>query len=184
MKIVWNENPTWSHVVLENDLDRKIFRHAIEQDRYIDHIFSKWWELGKSVKAAKTLEEIQIPEDDDVNLTDEEIKRMTDFLSDGHCGDCTCVPASCAQCIAEDILGISTISEFNKYELRYIDGAFTQVSTIDEAITFLGTKFPREKTDVWDHYSDEDWQKLCDRWDKDRESASRKLSDYKLKHGF
>lgn len=184
MKIKWKPNPCHSHIVLETELDRQIWRHCLEQDAYIDHIFSKWWELGKSVKAACFLGDIKIPEESDPSLSQESVDRMTSFLSMGHYGDCTCFPASCGQCQAEEILGISTISEFSKHELHSIVSAFSSGLSIDEVIEKLSQPMSRVKSDAWKGTSDEDYAKLCDRWDKERASASQKMIAYKERHGF
>jgi len=46
-------------------------------------------------------------------------------LKSNHCGDCTCFPASCCKCHAEDLLGINTIKGLGKHEAYKIQSAFS-----------------------------------------------------------
>lgn len=85
-----------------------------------------------------------------------------------HCGDCTCVPASCTKCHAEETAGIETTAGLGRHEGHAIAGFTT--GTIEETIEKL--RAPPVAT--------EDWQKPhVERWSDERSRAIAWLTKYK-----
>lgn len=93
-----------------------------------------------------------------------------------HCGDCTCVPASCSKCWAEELMGVNTIKDCGKHSLYKIDGAFgkTKGTSIHEAIENLRNYNP---TANW-----EGWEAHAPRWKAEAAKALIWLEAYRDEH--
>lgn len=86
-----------------------------------------------------------------------------------HCGDCTCVPASCTKCHAEETAGVETTAGLGRHEGHALSG-FKAGTTIDEMVEKL--KVPSVAT--------EDWQRPhIGRWTAERSRALAWLIKYK-----
>lgn len=82
-------------------------------------------------------------------------------LTRKHAGDCTCLPASCLKCAAEELVGAHTIDGLGKHEASKIGLAFgasresewRDTRTLDEAIAFLETYEPRADFSGWEQHA-------------------------------
>jgi hypothetical protein len=106
------------------------------------------------------------------------VKWCVDALADVHCGDCTCVPMSCAKCYAEEMLGFFTTDGLGKHEGHAVSTAFAGGrATIDQAIEYLrGPIVP-----IWGTAAE--WEPHMERWREQRDRAIEWLTEYrKLLH--
>lgn len=125
MKFVYKDNPLATEV-------------------HLDEIELK---LLKAQCHVEALEELTIMTDDYrfYDLIFEDVKNYKNQLFQGyqnhlvaeHCGDCTCVPASCVKCHAEEKLGISTA--YNKKFGSLLSNFFYKNidATIDDLIIYI-----------------------------------------------
>lgn len=177
MDIKWNQNPLKTEIYLD-DNELEIFKLKIRMERLEQRLFETIYNI-KEGKAEQSILTYDFLEDEDsafeenVNLWVEE---LTGALTDKHCGDCTCIPCSCDKCHAESLLGINTISGLSKYEAHYIDVAFNEVETIDDALEYLKNYNP-EPTENWMV----DW---ISKWINNARGAHDWLKNYKKEHGF
>lgn len=186
MRIEWNVNPLLSHVVLETDADRELLLKNIKIEKY-EWIFYYTERLLKEGKVEEALKELgKCDKYADMELDDPEVKRYESWLSDGHCGDCTCVPASCSQCIAESYVGLSTIESCGKHMLYKIQDAFDKApKDIDKAIEILLDETVYDKkNEHWKNQSDEAWFACVPKWKAERKQAAEWLIAYKKENGF
>lgn len=118
---------------------------------------------------------------------DELLEWYVQELQSDHCGDCTCVPASCSKCHAEALLGINTIPGLGKHSAYKINGAFGKdgARTLDEAIIALGDYDPKPPADPQEL---ERWGKVggfmkhVPRWKSEAEAACVWLKNYRDTH--
>lgn len=101
-------------------------------------------------------------------------------LQSDHCGDCTCVPAACGKCHAEDKVGTYTTKGLGKHSARTIDAAFQKYKTIDEVLNYLKTKDYKPDETSWDRLGG--WEQFVPRWKTETESAIDWLTAYKEQH--
>ena len=88
------------------------------------------------------------------------------------------------KCLAEDVLGISTIRGLGKHSANKIMGAFGENRTINEAIEHLEQKPSYQKTESWKAFTQEKYEKHIPRWEHEREAAIKWLKEYKETHWF
>lgn len=129
LKIIWNENPLKSVIKLTDEGQEFLYKQVAEDLKF---------------------DEIE---------TVSEINRFYGYalnsLSEEHCGDCTCIPASCSKCIAEYHLGVTTLDCSKKIGSN-IARVFDLVDTIEEAIEYYETwpdpkiiKTEQSLFDIW-----------------------------------
>jgi hypothetical protein len=100
-------------------------------------------------------------------------------LAESHCGDCTCVPMSCAKCYAESMLGVDTIAGLGKYPGAVVAGAFAgERTTIAEALAQIAKPIQPS----WGMPAD--WSPHMERWQQERRDATAWLEQYQRTHGF
>lgn len=169
--VEWAENPLTSKIHL-TDVGRLRVKVGIAID----------WVYGAkaSIQLARDHNDLTWlrhvdPETDDVDAAMEaNLARCEADLRDVHCGDCTCVPASCMRCHAESLLGFSTTEGLGKHEGHCIQSAFSEGrTTIDEALSYLAS--PVRPT--WG--TPEDWAPHMERWALERANALEWLSAYR-----
>lgn len=150
MKIIWNENPLLTRVEMDDE-DRRRLRAAVGAylNKYDDIRDAKEGDrfTGYAIKA----------------LEEEE-----------HCGDCTCVPASCEKCFAEEMLSIDTIKGCGKHQLYKIRDAFKDGVGITDAIARLEAYEPKAE---W-----EGWEAHVPRWKAEAKDALKWLCAYRDEH--
>lgn len=190
MKINWHPNPFYTKVEID-DRDRHMILLAHQNEEYTNILCRLDMEInGKYNRPALTdLEEIkkQIDKWGDIcnlEVDSEEIQFYVSYLDTEHMGDCTCVPASCARCQVEEMLGINTIKGLGKHSAVKIQGAFGRDGnkTIDEAIASLEQRPSYVKPDSWPDSVGYDIH--IPRWESEREAAIKWLKKYKEEHGF
>lgn len=174
-RIIWNENPLKSVVEL-TDLGKHYLKlKVIIQEQ------KEWMGQGHYVlsKEDLTLEKAK----DTARILDQEFieRRVKDLmtwylseLSSSHCGDCTCVPASCSKCEVEGLLGLSTTKGLSKYAGNAINREFQKYSNIDDVIIALRDYVPHAE---WDG-----WEKHARRWKVQSTEACEWLSAYKARY--
>lgn len=190
MKIIWNQNPFLTKVEID-ERDKHMILLAYQNEEFSNILCHLKLDLfGEFDRPALTdLEEIKrrVAKWGDICNTDidsEVVQEYISYLDDEHCGDCTCVPASCVRCWVEDMLGINTIKGLGKHSAYKVQGAFGKdgSKTIDEAIAVLEKKPEYKKSDSWPDSVGYDVH--IPRWEKEREAALNWLKAYKEEHGF
>lgn len=198
-KVTWTPNPLRT-VVEPDDAEIELMRWKQRVEELKDDITSAatHFKRGETEKAMRA---INIEPGDDMAVynylynsrdgkgglerrVDEMIDCYVRALRDVHVGDCTCVPASCAKCAAEEMMGIDTVKGMSKYVGHRIASAFApnkngdwqDTKSIDEAIAVLANFGPR---DDWKGY-----EAHADRWMQQARDAHAWLSGYKTDHGF
>lgn len=196
MKIIYNENPLRTVVELDEN-DRQIFWLKLKveelQNKLFDVHFSltedEYFNIDRARKDADP--NVYIQEDDqEKTLIDKRVDVLLDHyvkeLQDVHSGDCTCVPASCMKCRAESILGIDTLKPFpGKHELAKISAAFLPGRSLTDVLTYLKDyKIPREKPESWKNFTQEYYETLLPRWEKEQVRAYEYLKNYVTDHSL
>jgi hypothetical protein len=187
MKIDYHQNPLRSQVYLD-DTEKKLLKANIKNEMLLEALAAVWYEFRK--KDPPSLEKIK----EEVSFFDEDIGLSTrvDDLYDvyikeleesyTHIGDCTCVPATCYKCLAEEHAGVDTIEGLGKHLASRIDRAFKDSSTsIDEAIEMLNTPISEKPNAEYINHP-EIYRVHRPRWEQDRVSALKWLVNYKIKH--
>lgn len=184
MRIVWNENPLKTQVHLDAP-DLKLLKTAIKyDDAYMTLIdISNYVDKDNiNLKAInKVLSEYFIR--DDADEYDSDLEYYIDALLDTHMGDCTCVPAGCVKCRAEDLLGINTIKGLSKYAANYIVMAFRDDRSISEALEYLKNYEPDIGDELKKMYPDT-WKELEKRWKANADKAYEWLLGYEFNRGM
>lgn len=186
MKITYNENPLRSTVELD-ETDQTIFRLKIKVEELQDCLGSVQMSLedGEYLDRAKKMA-YSFEDFEESGVFDKRIDKLFNWyvesLRDTHCGDCTCVPASCIKCRAEDILGINTLgSSPGKHSLRYIDSAFgkNNEKTLLEAIEYLKNyKVDALKPESWTRSTQEEYESYIPGWEDSAKKAYEYLKNY------
>lgn len=164
MRYIYKENPLATVVVLD-DNEKQILWQKIKTNLLEELIFEIHFALNNNVIDIQTAKE-----NSDINYllrkdqngktkidteTDELFQVYLSSLSFEHCGDCTCIPASCLKCSAEEILGINTLEKYSKTYGSKISSIFEKVRTIDQAIKQLSLE--PERNENFENISDEKW---------------------------
>jgi len=174
-KIIWNENPLKSVVEL-TDLGKHYLKLKViiqEQEEWMGqghYVLSKGdLTLDKAKDTAKIL---------DLEFVERRVEYVLGWhlnaLGGGHCGDCTCLPASCPKCHVERLLGISTTKGLSKYAGSAISREFAEHSNIDEVIIALRDYVP--------HANWAGWEAHAKRWKAQATDAYEWLVSYKQRH--
>lgn len=187
MKVHWEPNPLYSTIELdEHDKEVLRFRIHIQQleETLIDaglYIEESRFDLER-VRKVLHWDRWSVDEDEESALKttiERHHKWFVTELEDGfHAGDCTCIPATCMKCVAEDALGFSTIEGLGKHMAIKIDAAFDNKNdgsvSIDEAIRRLEEYKPHAKWAGWEAHAD--------RWKGEAAKALEWLVKYRDEH--
>lgn len=188
MKIKYAENPLATIVELD-EIETKEFWYKVKIEKLQDLLFdahfhlqegSKYFDLNLARKAADP--DYYLDEDDNgipkINdWVNENTKLHIWELKECHCGDCTCVPATCHKCLAEALLGINTIEGLNKHEGHLIQSEFAKTENIDEVIQSLKRITVYASTTILQAPRDHAYE-----WIKNAKTAYEWLTKYKEKH--
>ena len=178
MKIIYNENPLLSFVVVDDDV-RKIMEYAIQIEDLQELAGDILWGKEQDTPTIKA----RLEENAFKDIPKDQVDMYCEFLSDIHMGDCILAACSCFKCRAEDLLGISTTEGFNSNDMHYINNAFSKDRTISEAIDYLESYNPEPAPKSWEG-KEEMWKEWKPKWIVSAKEAAIKLRTYKEKHGF
>jgi hypothetical protein len=148
MKITYTPNPLETIIEL-NDQEKELLRLKIKLEKYEDRIFEAHFYLTKRLADNDLIDVLpkETAIDEAVKLLDpgywcddlegrenySRLDRRVDELLDHyieelkstHIGDCTAYPMSCSKCLAENMLGISSLDPYpGKHALHEINRAF------------------------------------------------------------
>lgn len=174
-KIIWNQNPLKSVIEL-TELGKVYLRLKLKIDHMEDCVVSVIHEASEpdtDIGKLRASVDSELNLDKFEHLTNHTFGWYLNSLSNAHCGDCTCVPASCTKCHAEILLGICTTKGLGKHAANYLNGAFKIHDSIDNALEYLKHYDP---TDV-----QEDLKKHIPRWQEEARRAYEYLLAYKHK---
>lgn len=178
MKIIWNENPLQTSVILD-EYDHEVFKLKLYIDQLENHLVGCHFYLsdGEFFNLEKAKEEAAVDFDNIKLKVDQNFDYLVKELEFGtHMGDCTCVPCSCEKCHAEDLLGINTIEGLGKHSAYKIDSLFHEVKTIDNVLESLYNYEPKANWDGAEVY--------FDRWKQEAKHAYEWLKKYKEEHNL
>ena len=189
MKIDYHQNPLRSQVFLD-ETEKKLLKANIKNEMLLEALAAVWYEFRKTEPPSliKIKEEVSFFDDDEDGVLSTRVDDLYDVYikeleeSYMHIGDCTCVPATCYKCLAEEHAGVDTIEGLGKYLASKIDRAFKDSSTsIDEAIDFLSKPISEEPNTEYINHP-EMYRTHRPRWEQERVSALKWLVNYKIKH--
>lgn len=201
MKIIYNQNPLFTQVILDEH-ERKEFWYKIKIEELQDLMINANFHLeeGKEFFDLKQAREdldpkYFYPDWNDITKKgqksdlDKRVDKMfecyiADLEQNSHCGDCTCFACSCSKCHAENLLGLDTIKGLGKHEANRINSAFTpkgekfptreNQQTIDQAIRSLDEYVP---TIAW-----KGAEAHFERWLEEGIRARKWLKQYRDEH--
>jgi len=189
MEIIWNKNPL-ATVINIDDRDRELMRAKIKYDELwsdvcrIRFLADPKWKRHDPEEAIKQIISIDHRELND--RVDELMEYYESSLHQVHCGDCTCVAASCSKCSAEELLGIDTIAGLGKHEGAKLSGYFSKYAEIDEVLEALNnyrvTPFVENKAWQNGRATEEYYNSHIPRWTREAKNAAEWLRDYKNRH--
>lgn len=186
MDIIWNQNPLLTKIILDNK-DKEILKLKVRISLLEDVLSA-----AEYLKEKNVYDRIECPNLDMNGKTylelakdgllisnknfDEDVeyfyKMYLDELESGaHMGDCTAFPGTCIKCVAEDHLGINTISGISKRGAQYILNAFRENDTIEDLIVKL------EETISY-YKDDEKSTEYVLNWTKQLETALEWIKEY------
>lgn len=193
MKIIYEENPLATRVILD-DLNKKLLYLKLVEDELVSYCTSVKLRFEKG----SSLYDPEKGADKAVNFDEEKIEARAKVLLDYaiselqslHCGDCTCVPASCMKCSAEYLLGIDTMPRLGKHSARKIASAFIcdpgKSVTIDQAIEKLANYkiLTYEENEAYRNskISEEQYNSYIPGWQAQADAAHVWLVEYKKRH--
>ena len=182
MKITYTPNPLRTTIELD-EFEKKEFWYKIKIEQLMWKIWGAKFHTDPTYQfynLERAREELEFDEDELNKRVDELCQYYLKNLLDIHCGDCTCVPASCDKCHAESLLEIDTIKGLGKHEGSKISAAFDMKPggvdgrSLDEAIEVLANYKPRAE---W-----EGWEAHAERWAREATNALEWLKAYKERH--
>lgn len=189
MKITYNENPLHTRVELD-ETEKLALWHKIKYEDLIEnllieaHFCLKQGDI-KRAKEAVDPKYYLADSDNEKTQLDKNVDELLEYyilaLNSGHAGDCTCVPASCAKCHAESLLGIDTIKGLGKHLAHKINSAIEKEGTLEGAIAYLENYQP-VKTSIWDKISYINFKSHIPRWKSEAADAAMWLRNYRDEH--
>lgn len=139
MKIIYNQNPLATQVILDES-EKKELLYKIQIQYLKDLLFDAHFFMDKDLERVK---ETLNPKNyyDDNSQFNESCQHTFNYciqqLNSHHAGDCTAFACTCTKCYAEDFLGIDTIKGMSKANGSIIEGAFKKYSTIEDVLNYL-----------------------------------------------
>ena len=182
MKIDYHQNPLRSQVFLD-ETEKKLLKANIKNEMLLEALAAVWYQFRTKEPPSleKIKEEVSFFDDDEDGVLTTRVNDLYDVYikeleeSYMHIGDCTCVPATCYKCLAEEYAGVDTIEGLGKYLASKIDRAFKDSSTsIDEAIDFLSKPISEEPNTEYINHP-EMYRTHRPRWEQERVSALKWL---------
>jgi hypothetical protein len=186
MKINWNQNPLATTFTFTEE-EKEIFRlKCLIEDLY-ERLDSAHYYLGENDVEKAKLEYDIWDKNGNSRVFDEGsyLWKLHELEHGAHCGDCTCVPMTCSKCLAEDILGISTISGLGKAGGHNLSGQFDNGKSIHQVILDLENYEP---TPPQDPESIERWERVggfdkhIPRWKEEATKSAAWLRKYRDEH--
>lgn len=173
--VEWADNPLASRIVLD-DYGRLLLRYAIAKDAI--HSACVLIHMDKTQdppSKGRWVDQFDFSSED----IEAQITRTAEWcekaLLDVHCGDCTCVPATCIKCYAEEFIHVNTIHNLGKHPGHYVECAFGDGrTTLEEALHWMRTE-PIKAT--W-----AGWEVHAPRWKQERDAAIEWLERYGREH--
>ena len=201
MRLTWNENPMMTTVELD-EKEKELMWHKVKIDQM------RWALLGVHFH----LEDRKDSEYNNFDLdrarqecdpeywygkedsegdkppcdkrVDELMEYFLEALMGPHCGDCTCVAATCDKCMAEEHLGIHTTRGLGKHQAVKIHSAFGEYMRpwkrkrdIHEVIEYLENYDAAKTPPDW-----EGWEPHVERWNEEAKNACEWLKNYRNEH--
>lgn len=176
MKIEYEQNPLKTKVILD-EKEKQLLKEKIKYDQL------QWAaiELALDIENGRVTKENITSNDSYNKIMDEKIieeessnllENAIEALQSSHGGDCICAPATCPKCYAEELLGICTTKDLDKYAGHYINLAFHAkgATTCQEAIDILKNYNIRKE--------DNDPEEVYQRWNKNKNDAIKWLEKY------
>lgn len=186
MNIVWNKNPLYTQIFLDEH-EKELLKYKalvttlLDEGGYALFLLDETKDYYSPERAKDALSNsFDFESKKELMESYEEIDYMIETLEKyPHVGDCTCVPCSCEKCRVEYILGIDTIKGLGKHAAYKIDAAFGKDNerSIEEAIEYLKNYRENFEEPEWDG-----WEAHYERWMKEAESAYEWLVKYKDEH--
>lgn len=197
ISIEWAQNPLFTKVILD-DRAKTEFKLRVILDHLQMDLFGAYFNLNKEkypdhYQPERALQHIapfvELEYETDQQLIEllakeANVDAYLEELTSVHCGDCTCVPASCSKCRAEGVLGLDTIKGLGKHEASKIFGAYggwENNRTLDEAIAYLESYKP-VRGEAWLKYPQEDFDVHVPRWTEEGQRALAWLKQYRADH--
>lgn len=185
MQIHWHHNPLRTTIHL-NDVEKEIFKLKVKIEEFEEavgmaSVYLEKRENGKFYDPAKAYHYLENARHDD--LGDREYKLLLNELENGeHWGDCTCEPASCPRCRAEEVLGIDTLKGLSKHGARKISGMFSDESrSLDDVIALLRDYEP-VRSGGWLSRPEEEFAQHVPAWKAQSTAAANWLTAYRDLH--
>lgn len=183
MKIIYKPNPLETIVELD-ERDKEILRWRIIAHKLEERLFDISSALEEvndhSIFRAKQYATLTYDDEYKTEIdkyADKWTEIYANALKEDHVGDCTCVPASCLKCHAENYLDIDTLEGLGKHEAGKIFGAFgafeedSPTRSIDDVLEILKNYDPKAN---W-----EGWEAHAPRWIEEAKRAYEWLLNYK-----
>lgn len=173
MKILWNDNPMRTSIVLDSSERRWL--SALVRCEELEEILGdahhaldpteRAWRVEKGFSGPRTDREVieralfelrfnyvsgEVKYDDRSfsDRIEERAEMFAKELESGvHEGDCTCVPCSCLKCHAERLIGVNTIEGLTKHHGAAIAHRFAAGKTSADVIVALRTYVPNPTDD-------------------------------------
>ena len=195
MKITYKHNPLATTVELD-ERDRALMRARLYSREMEEIIFHSKMKLAPYQQpegfqpdvagAVKELEEYFELDENSEHIT-KQLEYFEAELQSTHVGDCTCFPATCCKCLAEDMVGIDTLKLDGKYIGKH-EGAKcfglwknNPDLTLNEAIAKLDDYAP--KFEDHPNWSDEESFIRCiPRWTQEAKNLRAWLINYRNTH--
>lgn len=141
MNIIWNVNPKYTTLSL-TELDKQIISLVVNQYELIEEAtLTMHYVKNNDNNFIRHINYFYDLYDKSNNIPIN--KNVIYSLTEGyHEGDCTCLPATCQKCYAEEMLNINTLKGISKHSLRLIDTALINENNIPQkAIIFLNEEY-------------------------------------------
>jgi hypothetical protein len=193
MEIIYTPNPLETNIIL-NEQEKKEFWYKLKIDELQELLLDCHFSLEKeNIDDAKKFSDYDYYISDDDNKSnidircDELLEYYLKELQSSHAGDCTCLPCACCKCIAENHIGFYSTKGLDSHSAYKIFQAFKSEDnnkvSIDQALNKL--KNPSfEKTEKWNHISQEQFDKYVTGWKIDYKKAYDYLLEHKIKNSF
>jgi hypothetical protein len=192
MKITYTPNPL-SCIIELDEHEKKELWYKIKIGAMEERMFSAHYALVNTHPVTKAVQ--QASKDLDPEYWYSENSKLDDrvnelhvwFLEElagTHCGDCTCVAATCSKCLAEEMIGVRTTEGLDKHAghkiasaFFYRDGEEFKERSFSEAMQKLQSFDPERTTSAT-------YMKYVPRWLSENKRAIHWLEQYGKEHGF